>query len=51
MHSLRRKLVTWLRGGATQRQLDGVLGSVVRVSEGAGCCCRRRARCHSGGHT
>ena len=36
LHVLRRKLVLWLRGVASQRQLDLVLGGVVRVSEGSG---------------
>ena len=36
LHVLRRKLVLWLREVASQRQLDLVLGGVVRVSEGSG---------------
>ena len=36
VHVLRRKLVLWLRRTATQRQLDGAMNSVVRVSEGSG---------------
>lgn len=36
LHVLRRKLLGWLRDTATQRQLDAVLSSVVRVSEGSG---------------
>ena len=36
LHVLRRKLVGWLRGVASQRQLDLVMGAVVRVSEGSG---------------
>ena len=36
LHVLRRKLTLWLRESATQSQLDGVMTSVVRVSEGSG---------------
>ena len=36
LHVLRRKLVGWLRGVASQRQLDLVMSAVVRVSEGSG---------------
>ena len=33
---MRRKLITWLRETATQSQLDCVMTSVLRVSEGSG---------------
>ena len=35
-HVLRRKLVRWLRGVASQAELDEVMDAVVRVSDAPG---------------